>query len=70
MILDKIVEDKKIRLVEHKSRISMTEMRKMAEKCEAHPASFYEGLAKPGISISENSKRLHQVSGISTVRLI
>lgn len=34
MILDKIVEDKKIRLVEHKSRISMTEMRKMAEKCE------------------------------------
>ena len=52
MILDKIVEDKKIRLVEHKSRISMTEMRKMAEKCEAHP------------------ERLHQVSGISTVRLI
>lgn len=48
MILDKIVEDKKIRLVEHKSRISMTEMRKMAEKCEAHPASFYEGLCKTG----------------------
>ena len=40
MILDKIVEDKKVRLVEHKSRISMAEMRKMAEKCEAHPASF------------------------------
>ena len=31
MILDKIVEDKKIRLVEHKSRISMTEMRKMKD---------------------------------------
>ena len=57
MILDKIVEDKKIRLVEHKSRISMTEMRKMAEKCEAHPASFYEGLAKPGISIIGEFKK-------------
>ena len=52
-----IVEDKKIRLVEHKSRISMTEMRKMAEKCEAHPASFYEGLAKPGISIIGEFKK-------------
>ena len=57
MILDKIVEDKKIRLVEHKFRISMTEMRKMAEKCEAHPASFYEGLAKPGISIIGEFKK-------------
>ena len=49
MILDKIVE--------HKFRISMTEMRKMAEKCEAHPASFYEGLAKPGISIIGEFKK-------------
>ena len=57
MILDKIVEDKKVRLVEHKFRISMTEMRKMAEKCEAHPASFYEGLAKPGISIIGEFKK-------------
>ena len=57
MILDKIVEDKKVRLVEHKSRISMAEMRKMAEKCEAHPASFYEGLAKPGISIIGEFKK-------------
>ena len=35
----------------------MTEMRKMAEKCEAHPASFYEGLAKPGISIIGEFKK-------------
>ena len=57
MILDKIVEDKKVRLVEHKSRISPAEMRKLAEACEAHPASFYEGLAKPGISIIGEFKK-------------
>lgn len=57
MILDKIVEDKKVRLVEHKSRISPAEMRKLAEQCEAHPASFYEGLAKPGISIIGEFKK-------------
>ncbi|WP_294786102.1 indole-3-glycerol phosphate synthase TrpC [uncultured Eubacterium sp.] len=57
MILDKIVEDKKVRLVEHKSRISPAEMRKLAEQCKAHPASFYEGLAKPGISIIGEFKK-------------
>lgn len=57
MILDKIVEDKKVRLVEHKSRISPADMRKLAEQCEAHPASFYEGLAKPGISIIGEFKK-------------
>lgn len=57
MILDKIVEDKKVRLVEHKSRISPAEMRKLAEQCEAHPASFYKGLAKPGISIIGEFKK-------------
>ena len=35
----------------------MAEMRKMAEKCEAHPTSFYEGLAKPGISIIGEFKK-------------
>ena len=57
MILDKIVEDKKVRLVEHKSRILPAEMRKLAEQCETHPASFYEGLAKPGISIIGEFKK-------------
>ena len=57
MILDKIVEDKKVRLVEHKSRISPAEMRKLSEACEAHPASFYEGLAKPEISIIGEFKK-------------
>ena len=32
MILDKIVEDKKRRLAEHKARISESEMRRMAEE--------------------------------------
>ena len=69
MILDKIVEDKKIRLVEHKSRISMTEMRKMAEKRHIRQV-FMRVLQNRESPLSENSKRLHQVSGISTVRLI
>ena len=34
MILDKIVEDKKVRLVEHKSRISPAEMRKREKERE------------------------------------
>ena len=43
--------------MEHKSRISPAEMRKLAEACEAHPARFYEGLAKPGISIIGEFKK-------------
>ena len=70
MILDKIVEDKKIRLVEHKSRISMTEMRKMAESVRHIRQVFMRVLQNRESPLSENSKRLHQVSGISTVRLI
>lgn len=60
MILDKIVEDKKVRLVEHKKNISETEMRRMAEEAEgktyaAH--SFYDNLKKPGISIIGEFKK-------------
>ena len=51
MILDKIVEDKKIRLVEHKARISFEKMRELAEKADYKNHGFYEALAKPGISI-------------------
>lgn len=60
MILDKIVEDKKIRLMEHKAKISESRMRELAEKiiCEEreHP-SFYQALAKPGISIIGEFKK-------------
>lgn len=60
MILDKIVEDKKVRLVEHKKNISETEMRRMAEEAAgktyaAH--SFYDNLKKPGISIIGEFKK-------------
>ncbi len=51
MILNKIVEDKKIRLIEHKARISLSEMRRMAEDYDGVSPSFQEGLKKPGISI-------------------
>ena len=32
MILDKIVEDKKARLIEHKNVISLTEMKKLSDE--------------------------------------
>ncbi len=57
MILDQIVEDKKIRLMEQKERISPTEMRRMAEEAVPAGASFYEALAKPGISIIGEFKK-------------
>ncbi len=54
MILDKIVEDKKLRLPKHKAKISEHEMRRIAEEIirekPKHP-SFSQALAKPGISI-------------------
>lgn len=60
MILDKIVEDKKIRLPQHKANISESEMRRLAEETirekPEHP-SFYEALAKPEISIIGEFKK-------------
>ena len=57
MILDKIVEDKKRRLAEHKARISESEMRRMAEESKGGGASFREALSKPGISIIGEFKK-------------
>ena len=68
MILDKIVEDKKVRLVEHKSRISPAEMRKLAEACEAHPAVFTKGLQNRGISIIGEFKKASPALETSPVR--
>ena len=51
MILDVIVEDKKKRLAEQKAKISDTEMRKLAEERTRIGYSFYDALAKDGISI-------------------
>ncbi len=61
MILDKIVQDKKVRLVKHKNRISEIEMRKICEdvmKKKARPTDlFYNNLAKAGISIIGEFKK-------------
>ncbi len=57
MILDQIVEDKKIRLVEHKAKISPEEMRRNAEAYEGPAPNFYKALEKPGISIIGECKK-------------
>ena len=61
MILDKIVEDKKVRLIEHKARISEREMIMMAEeaiKNNNRPKGlFYENMKKQGISIIAEFKK-------------
>lgn len=57
MILDEIVADKKIRLKEHKEKISETEMKKLAQAYEGVQHSFYEALKKPGISIIGEFKK-------------
>ncbi len=62
-ILDKIVEDKKIRLTEHKSRTPLNEMIKTAEEvlkedaCRARENCFHDALKKDGISIIGEFKK-------------
>lgn len=51
MILDQIVEDKKKRLVEHKNKVSETEIRAQAEQRESTSHGFYDALKKEQISI-------------------
>ena len=57
MILDTIVADKKIRLKEHKAKISLSDMRRMAEERKEPSPSFLAGLQKPGISIIGEFKK-------------
>jgi len=57
MILDKIVEDKKIRLPQHKANISFAEMRKLAESYDGPAPDFRAALQKPGISIIGEFKK-------------
>ncbi len=62
-VLDKIVEDKKVRLKEHKNRISSEEMIKLADEIgkskglKERENSFYNALAKDGISIIGEFKK-------------
>lgn len=57
MILDQIVEDKKIRLKEHKERLPFEEVRRIAEAQKENGASFYEALKRPGMSIIGEFKK-------------
>lgn len=64
MILDDIVEDKKKRLVESKRKISADEMRFLAASNNRISISFYDALAKPGLSIIGEFKNASPSMGI------
>lgn len=55
--MDEIVADKKKRLLEHKARISQEEMKALAADCERESISFYQAIAKDGLSIIGEFKK-------------
>lgn len=69
MILDTIVEDKKKRLVEHKARVSFEEVRRQAESYDKPLISFYDALAKPGMSIIGEFKKASPSLGNITSKI-
>lgn len=73
MILDKIVEDKKVRLPKVKQQIPLSEQRNLAEelikrqvgnRVALQERSFYKALKKPGISIIGEFKKASPSLGI------
>jgi len=64
MILDKIVADKKLRLIEHKARIDMKTMKEDAIRSDRISCSFYKALAKEGLSIIGECKKASPSMGI------
>lgn len=64
MILDDIVADKRGRLIEQKNRISPSEMEKIAKKSERKSQSFYNALAKEGLSIIGEFKKASPSRGV------
>jgi indole-3-glycerol phosphate synthase len=72
MILDQIVEDKKLRLPEHKARVSEQEMRALADEkknVQFAEHTFYENLKKPGISIIGEFKKASPSLGSITSKI-
>lgn len=73
MILDKIVEDKKIRLPQHKATISESKMRGMAEEVmknfDRDEDLFYKNLKKEGISIIGEFKKASPSLGQITSKI-
>ena len=57
MILDTIVADKKVRLVEHKKRASLEDMKRLAQEVNREEHLFYHALKKDGISIIGEFKK-------------
>lgn len=70
MILDKIVADKQIRLVEHKSCISPAKMRELAKAARHIRPVFMKTLQNRGFLLSGNSKKHPRALETSSVRLI
>ncbi|WP_099469846.1 indole-3-glycerol phosphate synthase TrpC [Konateibacter massiliensis] len=64
MILDDIVRDKRKRLEESKKKISEGEMKRLAMASERQSVSFYEALAKPGLSIIGEFKKASPSMGV------
>ena len=73
MILDTIVEDKKVRLKEHKARISFEEIRRMGEdelkKRTRQDSLFYDNLKRSGISIIGEFKKASPSLGDITEKI-
>lgn len=63
-ILDEIVKDKRKRLVEHKARISEDDMKKLALNSDRKSVSFYDALAKDGLSIIGEFKKASPSMGV------
>ena len=64
MILDKIVEDKILRLKEQKKNISLPEMQELALASTRVSDSFYNALAKDGLSIIGEFKKASPSMGV------
>lgn len=69
MILDQIVEDKKKRLVEHKKKISESQIKELAVASERSSIRFYDALSKPGLSIIGEFKKASPSMGIINNKL-
>ena len=69
MILDEIVADKKLRLTEHKKRLELAAVRRIAEEQEPSGRSFYDNLKKPGISIIGEFKKASPSLGNITSKI-
>lgn len=69
MILDDIVADKKLRLVKHKACINEKEMKAAALASTRVSNSFYDALAKPGLSIIGEFKKASPSLGTITSKI-